>query len=134
MRWFSVLLKPAEVRRVTGATFMLVGALACLLLFGSQAAGLAVLFLALGDPAAALVGVRAKGPRVWGKSPVGTAAFVVVALAGAAVARWLGLATWRPALVVAAMVAAAVELLPLPVDDNLVIPLVTAFVLSLAGM
>ena len=85
LRWLAPLLKHDEGHRFTGATFLVVAGLFSFLLFGSQVAVPALLFLSLGDPAAALVGRRLPGPRVLGKSPGGTAAFVSVSLAVVAV-------------------------------------------------
>ena len=45
----------------------------------------ALLFLALGDSAAALVGKRTPGPRVFGKSPGGTIAFIAASWAAVGV-------------------------------------------------
>jgi uncharacterized protein (TIGR00297 family) len=102
--------------------------------------------LALGDGAATLVG-RRWGGRGWAWNPEktvgGTAAFVV---AGGAAAT--ALACWtapnvvpRPshwflllAPVSAAIVAAAVETIPVRLDDNLSVPATAAFVLWLAGL
>ena len=64
---------------------MVIGGLFSFLFFGSEVAVPALLFLSLGDPVAALVGRRMPGPRVLGKSPGGTAAFVAVAMAVVAV-------------------------------------------------
>jgi glycerol-3-phosphate acyltransferase PlsY len=104
-----------------------------LLLFDRTAAAVALLLLALGDPVAALAGRAAPGPRLWGKSPVGTLAFLAAGLAGAgAWVIWTGLPLhWS--LVAAAVVAAVVEFLPLPVDDNLSVPLAAGVTLWLMG-
>jgi dolichol kinase len=52
----------------------------CLLFFDKSVAVSAMLFLSLGDPVAALVGRRMPGPRLFGKLPGGTAAFVGLSL------------------------------------------------------
>ena len=56
LRWLAPLLKHDEDRKITGASYMLAAALIAFLIFDRQVAVLALLFLALGDPAAALVG------------------------------------------------------------------------------
>ncbi len=95
---------------------------------------LAVLVLALADPAAALIG-RAAGRRrfhMLGTSRTfeGTLAFVLVALVvGGVFAAVAGLA---PAMIVAlALVTAAAEAVSPPGLDNLTIPLAAVFVLRL---
>ena len=136
VEWLGILLKPNEEQRVTAATYLAVAGLAALLLFDVMVAGLALLFLALGDPAAALVGsrfgrrrwfaVRGPGPRSRpGKSLEGTLAFVAVAL-GLAVLLWYkGAFTLFWPAAAGAVVAAIVEFLPLPIDDNISVPLVS---------
>ena len=81
MRWLSPLLKADEGQRLTGATYLVIGALFTFLFFDADVAVAALLFLSLGDPVAALVGRRMPGPRIFGKSPGGTAAFAAVGLA-----------------------------------------------------
>ena len=130
-RWLGVLFKEREWRRPTGATYMVLGALVASLVFRQEVAALSLLFLSVGDPAAVVVGSRARGARLWGKSFQGTAAFVVAALALAAiVAGGTGL-DFGWALVIGAVVAAAVEMMPGPVDDNLKIPLLSGAAMTL---
>ncbi len=133
VRWFAPLLKADEDRRITGATYMVIGGLIAFLLFDTVAAVSAMLFLALGDPAAALVGRRMPGPRLFGKSPVGTAAFLVVSLLVVAVLVGSGRFPYHWALLVGAAVAALVELAPVPPDDNLTIPLAAGGAMHLLG-
>ena len=124
LRWLAPLLKPEEGHRITGATYMLIAALIAFYFFGTTIAVAAMMFLALGDPAAALVGQRTPGPRIWGKSPGGTAAFVAVALLVVAVLGGTGAVDYHWGLLAGAAVAGLVELAPLRLDDNLTVPLV----------
>lgn len=133
VRCLAPLLKGDEDRRITGSTYMLMGALAALLLFDRTAAAVALLLLALGDPVAALVGRRAPGPRLWGKSLVGTVAFMAAGMLGVGTGVVLGGLPYHWGFVAGAAVAALVELLPLPLDDNLSIPLAAGAVMWLAG-
>ena len=131
MRSLKPLLKSAEGHRVTGATYMLVASLACFLLFDKGIAVAALFFLSLGDPAAALVGKRATGFRLWGKSPWGTLAMFSVAAAMSLVLWSTGV--WSPLwmLLVGALAAAATETIPLGVDDNTTVPLISGAVMAL---
>ena len=132
------LLKPREKRTPTAATYLALASLAVLLLFGIPAATLALAYSALGDPAAGIVGtkygrlrVRLLGRRLGGKSLEGTLAFLAVSTAVAAGLWAAGLyGTLWPALVGAA-VAALVEFLPVPLEDNLTVPLASAAVMWL---
>ena len=134
LRWLAPLLKEGESHRFTGATYMVIAALFTFLFFGSEVAVPALLFLALGDPAAAIIGRRLPGPRVFGKSPGGSAAFVVVALLVVAVLIAGGANDYHWGLLVGALIAALVELAPLPTDDNLSIPLIAGASMHFLGV
>ena len=131
--WLAPLLKDDERRRFTGATFMVIGALFSFLLFGPQVAVPALLFLSLGDPAAALAGRRLPGPRFRGKSPGGTAAFILVSMAVAAVLAGSGAIEYHWGLWIGAVVAGLVELASPPPDDNLSIPLIAGAAMHFLG-
>ena len=131
LRWFAPLLKPEEGHRITGATYMVIAALIVFYFFGTTIAVAAMMFLALGDPAAALVGRRTPGPRIWGKSPGGTAAFVAVSLLAVAVLGGTGAVDYHWALLAGAVVAGLVELAPLRLDDNLTVPVAAGAAMQL---
>ena len=133
LRWLAPLLKPEEGHRITGATYMLIAALIVFYFFGTTIAVAAMMFLALGDPAGALVGRRTPGPRIWGKSPGGTAAFVAIALLVVAVLGGTGAVGFHWGLLVGAAVAGLVELAPLRLDDNLTVPLIAGTVMHFLG-
>ena len=126
--------KPSERHVVTGATFMLLSATFVFLLFDKEAAVLAMLFLAVGDPMAALVGSRAHRGRIFGKSLAGGAAFLVCAGAAgllATLSPGVSLAWWfLPGLAVATVA----ELLPIPLDDNVTVPIAGAATMHLLAM
>ena len=134
LRWLAPLLKHNEGHRFTGATFLVVGGLFSFLFFGSQVAVPALLFLSLGDPAAAMVGKRMPGPRFMSKSPGGTFAFVSVSLAVAAVLVASGAIDYHWGLWVAAVIAGLVELASVPPDDNLSIPLIAGASMHFLGV
>ena len=125
LRWLAPLLKGSETNRITGATYLIIAALAVFGLFDSTIAAASLLFLSLGDPAAALVGRPMPGPRIWGKSPIGTAAFFGVSMAVVGVLAAAGVIEYHWGLLVGAAVAALVELASLPPDDNLTVPLIS---------
>ena len=131
LKWLRMLLKEEEAGRVTGATYLLIAACLCFLFFDKPIALAALLFLSLGDPAAALVGRGSPGPRVFGKSPIGTLAFIGVSLVVVALLTANGVTELKWALVVAAVIAGLVELVPIPLDDNLTVPLLSGAVAQL---
>lgn len=130
LRWLRPLLKETEDRTLTGATYISLSALASFLLFDKSVAISVLLFLSVGDPIAAVVGSSMKGFRVFGKSPGGTAAFAAASFAMVGILSVTDAVSYHWALLVGACVAALTELLPLPLDDNLTIPLVSGAVVT----
>ena len=129
LRWMSPLLKSDEESHITGATYMLIAAVLVFWLYGKGVGVPVMFFLSLGDPAAAIVGRRMPGPRLLGKSPGGTAAFVAVGAAIAGVLLAFGAIEYHWALWAGAVIAALVELAGIPPDDNLAIPLIAGTVM-----
>lgn len=119
LRWTRPMLRPHERRGLAGATYMAVAYALAVWIFPKPVAVAAMLYNGLGDAAAALVGKRWGRHRTpWGKSWEGFAAMLVVSLGVGAL---MGLVSDfpLPAIVLGALAAAALELAPLPLDDNL---------------
>jgi len=127
------LLKADESGHITGATYMIIAALLVYVLFGKEVAIPAMFFLSFGDPAAALVGRRMPGPRIAGKSPLGTAAFIGVGASVAAVLIVVDGIDHHLAIWVGAAVAGAAELASIPPDDNLSVPLLAGTAMHFLG-
>lgn len=134
LRWLAPLLKQGEGHRLTGATYLAVGGLFSFLLFGSEVAVPALLFLSLGDPAAALVGRQMPGPRVRGKSPGGTVACIGVSVVVVAVLVGTGAIDYHWGLWVGAGIAGLVELASVPPDDNVSIPILAGAAMHFLGV
>ncbi len=132
MGLFRSILKPSESTDITGATYLLIATFFAFYFFGPEVAIPVLMFVAVGDPAAALIGPRCPGPRYWGKSPVGILAFVAASVAAWAILGALGYGTWSWAVLITAVFAAAVEFAPIPLDDNLTVPLIAGGFMVLA--
>jgi len=131
-RVFGPLMRTEELPPVgagvtfNGATSVLVGATLLLLIFPLRVAVPVLTMTMLADASAALVG-RRLGRHPWGtlsSTIEGTAAFVAT---GVAVMFFFPALALGPATA-GVLVAAAVEALPLPVNDNVRVPLVAALV------
>lgn len=130
-RYLNFMLKPEEIQgHWTGATWVFTGALLTILLFPKTLAILALLYMSFGDTTAALVGKSIGRPRIGRKSLEGFFAGLVICL----VLAWFFPAISWPVRFVGAITAMVVELLPIPVDDNLSIPVLSALAMVLTTM
>ena len=129
MRLLAPLLKPDEAARITGATYMAIAALVVFAFYGKDVAIPVMFFLSMGDPAAAVVGRDMPGPRLFGKSPIGTVAFIGFGCATLLVLLAAGGIDHHWALWVGVAVAGLVELASIPPDDNLTVPILSGAVI-----
>lgn len=127
-RFFGWLLRKHEQndrgRRLTGATYVLLSAVICVLFFPKLIVITAFAILIISDSAAALIGRRYGRHRFLAKSAEGSAAFFVTALLVVGLAPKI---SYLPAEyligAVGALVGTVVEGAGFGVDDNLSIPL-----------
>jgi glycerol-3-phosphate acyltransferase PlsY len=120
---FAPFLRNYERSRLTGASFLLVGNLVTFILFNEEIAILAVSFLAVGDPLAHFVRDRLGQTDTYTRSLVEALA----CLSGCTIVAvlWLNLANMSISLasvVTGVMTATIIQSLPLPIDDNLTMP------------
>jgi dolichol kinase len=126
---FGAMIRPQEENgNFTGAFYILVSGLLCIIFFEKHIAAAAITFIILGDVAAAMVGRR------WGKHKIratksweGSGAFLLVALA---VAYLMPNIPWTVSTV-GAIVATVVEGISIYRDDNLTVPLTAGLVMHL---
>ncbi len=126
-RFFEFILRRHERKgSITGATYYIIGTFLCIVIFDKNIAIVSIFFIVLGDTAAALVG------KAWGriklmgrKSLEGSAAcFIVCAVISVF---WID-----PVIgITGAFVATLAELLPLRIDDNLTVPLISGAAMQL---
>ncbi len=125
-RFFEFILRRHERKgAITGATYYIISTFLCIVIFDKHIAIVSIFFIVLGDTAAALVG------KAWGrikligdKSLEGSAAcFIVCAVISV---------FWIDPVVglTGAFVATLAELLPLRIDDNLTVPLISGAVMQ----
>jgi dolichol kinase len=116
------LLKRKETHALTGASYLLGGASMAILLYPTAVMMTTLFFIALGDPAAAVIGKRFGRTRFHnGRSLEGSLAMFAICLF---VARWLGGFTWSVSAA-GAMIAAVTELYSGNIDDNITVPLLS---------
>ncbi len=127
--YLKPLLRPHEQKgAITGATYYIVSTLLCVLIFDKPIAIVCIIFIALGDTAAALVGSKWGRTKLIGnKSLEGSAACFIICTA-------ITLFWRNPNPIVGltgAFVATLVELLPLRINDNLTMPLISGTVMQI---
>ena len=131
-RHFGSFIRTSEQKKLTGNASYILGVALALFLYRTDIAAAAVCFLAFGDVAATTVGERYGKTKVTkDKSLEGTLAFIGAACIGGFLLIAAGLPLGIGLIAVGAVVAAGVELLPVPVNDNLMIPLVSGGVMEL---
>lgn len=128
-----VILKQQERFHLTGTTYLLISSFAVFVLFDKYVAITSLLFVAIGDLMATIIGVKFGRRRIFDKSLEGSLACLASCLLIG-----LGMSRVSPVLVLPAAIAGAisatlVELLPIPIDDNLTIPLFSAGIMTLTA-
>jgi len=134
LRWFAPLLRRTETSTLTGSSYFMIGCMIVVLAFPRHIAFPAILFLALGDPAAALVGIW-KG-HIWirSKSVEGHMACLMICLfAGGLLAATLEDLSLT-VVFIGAVAATILQALPLPLNDNITMPLGSALAMTAAGI
>ena len=137
-RWFfkyyKALARADEKSRLTGTSYLLIGSLISFLIFQRDIAVLSLVFLAIGDPVAGLIGRWIGKRRLAGKTLEGDLACLISCIAIGAVFYYAGLNLDWLTIIVGAVVASAAEAAPLPVNDNLTIPLFSGVAMTLMNL
>jgi dolichol kinase len=124
------MLREHEQWNLLGSTYLLIAALLAVEIFPRPIAAAALGYTVLGDALAAMVGKAWGRIRFFGKSLEGGLAGLVGCLAWAALMASTGHLPWSVA-VAGALVASLVEFLPIPLDDNLGMTLISGYAMRL---
>lgn len=120
---FSKLLREPEIKnQLTGATYLFIGLTLSVILFPRHIAVPAMLFLTLADPFAAIIGKIYDLKKIFNKSLGGFIAFFTMATI--VVLLFTNLRVYG---ILIAFLAAIVEILPLKINDNLTVPIVSGY-------
>ncbi|MFQ6612183.1 MAG: diacylglycerol/polyprenol kinase family protein [Fidelibacterota bacterium] len=129
-RWFNFMLRQHELEaQLTGASWVMIGALVTVLLFPRPVAILSLIFMSLGDLAAAMVGMSFGKHKIWEKSLEGFFGGLIVCI----VIAWFYQQVPFPLGVAGALGAMVMELLPIPLDDNFKMPLGAGMTIMMFG-
>jgi dolichol kinase len=135
LRLFGKIMRREELRSVSGNSFFVFGLLTIVAIFPKPIVLLSVLYLAIGDPSAAVVGSLYGRHKLIGKKSV-EGALANLALSSLATLLmglgYFGLSAEK-ALVLAlvgGVTSVVAELLPTPIDDNFTIPVMSSILLA----
>jgi dolichol kinase len=137
VRFWCPIMRSCEVNRVSGIPYYLLAALLAVGIFPKPVAVLSILYLAVGDPIASLVGILYGDRSIRfsnGKSLIGTLGGIAACFAvGFVFLKTLGLPNLDTFLIalIGGFAGGLAEHLPLETDDNFSIPVVSGFVLWL---
>ncbi|SVD29927.1 uncharacterized protein METZ01_LOCUS382781, partial [marine metagenome] len=115
----SMLRSHEQEGKLTGATWVMIGAVISIILFSKPVAIIALIFMSLGDTAAGLIGQRYGKHKIWNKSWEGFfgGLFVCIIIG-------MNYSLLPMTISLSGAVAAMVmEIVPIPLDDNFKIPL-----------
>ena len=130
---FGKMLRSKEIKRFTASTYILGASLIVFFAFDRWVALISITYIILGDTAGAIFGVRFGKHKTIGKKTLeGSMAFFVAAYAGSILLKLLvGINAPWSALFMGALSAAVIESLPLGIDDNLTVPVLTGLLLQM---
>jgi dolichol kinase len=129
-RFFGELIRQHEALSLLGSTYLLLAALIAIEVFPQPIAAVALGFTVLGDATSALVGRAWGRHRIFSKSWEGAAGCLTACLLWAACVTTAAGLPW-PVTIAGAVVATIVEVLPIPLDDNLGITLAAGYTMKL---
>ena len=125
-----------KMGKLTGTTYFLIAAFVLILFFERGVALASLLFLILGDAVSALVGVNYGRIKLFkGKTLEGSLAFLAIDLLAGLVLLTVPEISIEPLVLLSgAFAAALMELLPLPIDDNLTVGIFSAAIMQIGRM
>lgn len=136
MKVMGPVMRESEVSGLTGIPFYMASCLFAFLIFPHHIAVLSILYLAFGDPSSSFFGVLYGRAKIFpNKSLQGTlGGFVVCFLATGVYLTWQGFAPEKVLIMtmLGGFSGCVAELLPLNVDDNFSIPVVSGALMALA--
>ena len=126
------MIREHEQFSLLGSTYLLLAGLLAVAVFPQPVAAAAIGFTVLGDAIAALVGKAWGRTRFFKRTIEGGLGGLAACLAWGAFLVMANFLTW-PVALAGALVASLVEVLPIPLDDNLGITLTAGYVMKLLG-
>ena len=129
--FFQRVTRDFESNRLTGASYVMIGALIVLILFDTKVCIPSLLIMSFSDSAAAIFGKMYGKTKIFNKSLEGSLAFLITSFM---IIIFFATSIDLTYAVIAIIVVTLVELLPkFELDDNLLIPIISAFIMSMGA-
>jgi|Deesub1362B_J571_1020462.scaffolds.fasta_scaffold00098_45 dolichol kinase len=125
-RVFGEMLKKEEKNRITGATWVMLSNFLCIALFKKEIAIMALLFMSVSDSIASMIGKFIGKYKIFDKTLEGSICFLISSFF---ITMFFNLSFSLK--IFASFLGTLVEITPLPLDDNLLVPLVTGGILEI---
>lgn len=119
---FKGVIREKERRSLNGSTYVLFSEFLCFYLFDIEIAVASLLFLAFIDPISGILTEEKKGSFIRGKFPRFSLELILCLIIGISLKEF-GLTLELPQIFFGSLCASLFSILPLPIDDNLTIPL-----------
>jgi len=129
--FFGSFLRRHEFSRLSGATYLLLGCLITSLVCRKPIVVAACAFIIVGDTFASILGQNVKSLKLFRKKTLlGSLGFLLSSLGVAVAVHFLPDTLPLATLVIGAVTATVLEALPLPLDDNFVVPIVSGLIMT----
>jgi len=126
---FKSIMRGAEEKKISGATYLLAGAGITIYFFDKDVAIIALLLVSVSDTAAAIIGTAYGKVRLWGKTLEGSTAYFTAT----GILMMLMQSLTLEQMLVGLFTGTLVELLPIPINDNLTMPVIAGFAMQFIG-
>ena len=128
---YGIVTRPQEHYTLSGASWVFIGAGITTIFFNEKVAVIAILIMSLSDSAAALIGIKYGKTQYFNKSLEGSLAFFITTY----IILFIFSSATPSIILFISVVATAFELFSQPkLNDNLIIPIGTALIMTLGGI
>ena len=131
-QYFRPVLRDEEVSHLTGASYMFISSLILFAFFRKDIALLALAFLIIGDSVSAIVDKYIGKKKYFYRTHEGNAACLIVCFLIVSTFYLVGFDINLPVMIIGAVVACIAAAVPLPINDNITIPLLSALAMLIA--
>ena len=130
-RYFGLILKEQEKKRISGTTYFLIASLLTVFLFEKAIAITSITFAVFGDAIAAISGAWFGRIKIKDKSLEGSLACFILCFSIGMILVSINLGISIKLVFFGALAATVMEMLPIGIDDNLTMPIFAGLVMQL---